>query len=255
MDTRISTDELNAVIENIDEPITEDVPENTEVVEETPPETQEEERELPNNTVDNKEVEDLKEKLAGSTRESQTLYFKNKKISETIEQAANMADPTEEEIKIYALKQGANYDDLSEFERTLLRTTLRNERKFELIHQSQQDAKRVDEWANKVDSFIDDERNIATFPTLEDNKDAFRRFAMKETRRGMDFNDLLASFLYNNKSVVQKNKGSLLNSRGNGSLTPEKPNQLDENDAARIRARSPKEYNRLVREGKIVIDV
>ena len=76
---------------------------------------------------------DYKEKFSESSREASALYFKNQKLTETIDEASKMPEPTIEELKEYANTQGADYDELDTFSQNILKKTLTNERKMEKI--------------------------------------------------------------------------------------------------------------------------
>ena len=78
---------------------------------------------------------------------------------------------------------------------------------------------------------------------------------MKESRRGVDLDDLVKAFLFDAvPSPARKNKGSLLES-GSGGRGDEKKNDgfIDEKQASILRRTNHKEYNRLVKAGKIKI--
>lgn len=198
---------------------------------------------------------DYKEKFSESSREASALYFKNQKLTETIDEASKMPEPTIEELKEYANTQGADYDELDTFSQNILKKTLTNERKMEKIQSVTEESKKIDVWAKKVDEYIETAVDDGKYPSLNTFSNEFKRFAMKESRRGLDLDDLVASFLFNAEKDVSKSRKSLLLSGGNSSAVPPKPKGLTEDQVARIRERDPKEYRRLIKAGKINIEI
>jgi hypothetical protein len=126
---------------------------------------------------------------------------------------------------------------------------------LEKIQSVTEENKKIDVWAEKVDAFIEDAVDNGKYPSLASLGKEFRRFAMKEPRRGTDLDDLVASFLYTAEKVVPRNKRSLLLSGGKGSVVTPKPAGLTEEQVARIRERDPKEYRRLIKAGKINLEL
>lgn len=264
LDNRNKKDKLNEVIEEalqeapeepqeetkIEESLDEEAPEETteEVVEEI---KEVEEEETP---VETPEV-DYQKKYSESSKEALTQYFKNKKLTETIEEANNIPDPTEEELVAYARSTGSDYDDLDEFTKGVLKETLLNKRRFEKINDIVKESKEIDAWADKVEAYANSPETIANNPLIEENAEEFKKFCMKAQRRGMDLEDLSASFLYGlaNSPVKKKKKGSMLLDGGGG--IQQKPKGLTDEDAKNIRVNNPKEYRRLIKEGKIKLEI
>ena len=198
---------------------------------------------------------DYKDKFRASSQEALTLHFKNQKLQQTIEEASALPEPTEDEVRAYAKEQGEEYDDLTTLTKNILKKTLHNENKFQKISEAQQEARNIDDWVGKVEHFVDSPEVINSYPDILDNADEFKSFAMKQDRRGMNLQDLATSFLYNIGQVTaKKNKGAMLMQGGNGATEPIKPAGLTEDEAKVIRVSDPKQYRRLVKEGKIKID-
>jgi len=206
-----------------------------------------------------KEETDYKRKYSDSSREASALYFKNKTMTDTIESASALPDPTEAELVVYAREQGAVFEDLDDFSQNILKKTLINERKFGMIHEATIANKEVDNWSRKVDEFTNSAEILAKYPSIGENDVDFKKYAMKEARRGTDLNDLVASFLFNmqgDNATPKKpaKKGSLLLSRGGGEGTP-KPSKLTAEDVRIIRNKDPKRYKQLIKDGKVGMDV
>ena len=201
---------------------------------------------------------DYKDKFVESTREASALYFKNQKLNSVIEEAALIGEPTQEELVAFAKSRGADYDHLDEFSQNILKDTLINNKRFEKIQNVAKESKQIDEWANKVDSFIEDAVDNSKYPSLNTLGQDFKKFAMKESRRGVDLNDLVASFLFSAERSLKQGtpqKKSVLLSGGNSMAAPQKAAGITEQQAAFIRENDPKEYRRLIKTGQINIDL
>jgi len=208
-----------------------------------------------NNQRPTQEV-DYKEKFTESTREASALYFKNQKLNQTIEEASKIAEPTQEELTAYAKSIGADYDDLDEFSQNMVKRTYINEKRFEKIQNVASESKKVDEWANNVDSFIEDAVDNSKYPSLATLGADFKKFAMKESRRGVDLDDLVASFLFSaERNLKQTPRKSVLLSGGNSQAVPQRQAGLSEQQVAMIRENDPKEYRRLIKSGQINIEI
>lgn len=199
----------------------------------------------------------LKKNLSDSTREAMNLHFKNEKLNETIEEAANLPEPTEAELKEYATKQGAEWDELDVFSRNILRNSLVNDRRFEKIRSVQQESKRVDAWSKKVDAFIEDSVDTGKYPSLSTHDADFKKYVMKESRVGLDLNDLAASFLFGLDSTpARPKKKSLLLPSTSGQGGGEAVRKgLNESQVAFIRTHDPRKYRELIKSGKINLSI
>ena len=261
IDNRKKKEELKEVVEeSIADPVVnlEEIPneEPIKVVEEQVEQKVEEVKEEPK--VDEpKPSPDYKEKYHESSKESLTQYFKNKKLTSVIEEANNLPEPTEDELIIFARSKGTVYDDLDDFSKAILKETLWNKNKTNKINEIVVESKEIDAWADKVESFTNSVETVAKYPLVEENAEEFKKFCMKSQRRGMDIEDLATSFLYGLSSVTPKKatKGSMLLSGGSSGGKEEKPAGITDEDAMNIRLSNPKEYRRLVKSGKIKIEI
>lgn len=212
-----------------------------EVEEQEEPKKPEEKEELPPEP-------DYKEKFVNSTREAQVLASKNKKITEVIEQAASLDEPTDEEMT----KSYPDWDLMTDSERRLAKDSVLSKKKFALIHNAILETKKVDEWVAKVDEFVEDPKTITDNPALEGKEADFRAFCLKPTRRGVDFEDLVNSFLFTVKPE-QKHTGSLLET-ATGGPKENKPKELTVEEISMIRRNDPKKYKELIKQGKVKIN-
>lgn len=217
---------------------------------ETAEEPKEETEEKPEKETTEEPFIDYKEKFAASTREAQVLSAKNKKLTEIIDKASDLPEPTEEELRA----EYPDWDTLTFVEQKLAKDNLMNKKKFELVHQAVQEAKKIDEWVEKVDKFIEEATASEKYPELEGKEDAFRRFCLKPTRRGVDFEDLVKAFLFD-IAPPEKHKGSLLETGTAGPKEKPKPHEYTAEEVARIRKTDQRKYMRLIKEGKIKIEI
>lgn len=240
--------------EPIEEKIEEEVEEQP--IEEVVEEAVEEEVVVEEKPKQEKPQVDYKEKFSQSSKEAMALHFKNQKLEEILDSAVEVPEPTEAELIDYARAKGSLWEDLDEFSKGILKDTFKNNRALEKIRLAREESRKVEDWARKVEGFVNSEETISKFPSLEDLGEDFKRFAMRESRRGMDLEDLVASFLYNAPQVpVKKNKGSLLLSRGNGRTVTEVPTGLTAEQVEIVRRKDPKEYRRLIKAGKINFEI
>lgn len=195
------------------------------------------------------------DQLAEQRREAQILAAQNKKLTDTINKAATLGEPTLDELITAARIEGADWDTLSDFEKAMFKKTYVSEKKMEIIHSATNDINKINEWAEKVDTFIGEQETKQEYKELSGHEAEFRKFAMTESHRGLDIT-LLADAFLNKVPEVQKKKGSLF-PIGGGS-PPSKPKTdaiTDPEQAASLRTSNPREYARKVRAGKIKIEV
>jgi hypothetical protein len=193
----------------------------------------------------------VEERYKQSTQEAQILHNKNKKFSETVEKAAKIPEPTEEEMK----NAYPDWDVMSATEQKLAKESVMHKKKFDMIHGVVLEGKKVEEWAEEVDSFLI--KAITQYPSLDGKEEQFKRYCMKESRRGVDFDILVNAFL-NLVSTTKppRKKGSLFSTASGGKPDKKKQEQyIDEKQAAILRKNDQKTYNRLVREGKIKFEL
>lgn len=256
---------LNEIL-NDDSPIAEDVDPadhdgeiDAEDIDPNVPESQEDAEEAEEVVEEDPEEIDYKKKFSASSREATTQYFKNKKLVDTIDKASVLPDPTIEELRVYAKEQGSDFDELDAFAQNILKKTLVNERRFEMIHATSTESKAIDDWADKVDSFSNSPDTVAKYPDVVENDVEFKKYCMKESRRGMDLQDLVASFLFGMgdkpiKKAPRPKKDMLLAGGGSQGGTP-KPKQLTAEELRVIRSSNPARYKILVKEGKAGLDL
>ena len=180
-----------------------------------------------------KELEEKNRKLKASAQESIILHSTNKKIQESIMQASEMPLPTDEEM----ITKFSNWEDLDDFSQKMARENEWNSRKIQAVTSVSQEFRDYNAWEARVNEFVTDPKTITDTPLLDGKEEEFKKFAMKPTRRNVDFEDLVRSFLYDEKQTVT-HKGSMLDTtsakpkvaKDNSKLTVEQGRQLRETD-------------------------
>lgn len=206
----------------------------------------------PNPAGDPPAEDPYKRKFAESSREAQILASKNRKITETIEQAAALPEPTEEELKA----KYTDWDNLTDFEKQMAKDAYISSKRFGLINQAVIENSKVDEWAKKVDEYVENPTTLQNYKDLEGRQAEFRSFAMKESRRGLDMEELVKYFLaVEPKPTAPVAPGTMVQ-RPNGGNPPKPaaPGYTVE-QAALLRKTDHKKYNELVMSGVIKIEL
>jgi hypothetical protein len=130
------------------------------------------------------------------------------------------------------------------------------EKRFGLVNEAIQSTKKIDEWATKVDTFIDSTDAKPEFIKLSSHEAEFRAFCMKEAHRSTPIDILLSAFLQN-LPAQPKNRGSLFETAKGGEKTIINTKITDTEQARMLRTGTEaqqKEYKRLVKTGKIALE-
>lgn len=212
------------------------------------------EEKAPDGEEERQEVtEDYKKRYTESTREAQILYAQNKKKEEAIQAAADLPEPTETDLKIEAIKQGFQFDDMTDIEKALFRQSVHANKKLEKITTITQEGKDVIEWNKKVDDFIEDPKTLIKYTDLEGKTEEFKQFASRATRRGLDFNDLISAFLYETEKARPKHKGKMFETGTGGPNDKPKPKDdtISAMEGRKLMKTNYKLYTQKLKEGKI----
>ena len=204
----------------------------------------------PEEEKETKKTPDYKEKYVNSAKEAYVLNQKNRKTNEALEKAMETPEPSEEELQ----KEFSDWEVMSEFEKKMAKDSLQNTRRFQALEEITKENKDLAVWQKKVDKFVDDPQTLIDNPKLEGREDEFKLFAMKPTRRNMDFDTLKAAFLYDASiKPSSKKKGSMFESGTGGPTTKGKPasNKISVEEARDLRKHDYKKYSQYLREGKI----
>lgn len=201
------------------------------------------------------EEPDYKKRYSDSSSEAHILYSKNKKMADAISKAGEVAEPTEEELKA----EYSDWDDMTDTEKRLAKRSLHDSRKLQAITESAKEFKDLDEWNKKVTDFLIDPETLVDHPQLEGKEEDFKTFVTsKSTRMGVDFDDLVASFLYaESQKVKPKNKGSMFEHSSSGKNGKPKPksDKISIADSKLLMKTNYKKYLELLKLGKIEQEV
>ena len=230
-------------IEDVEEDEPED--EQDEEIEEEPEEQEEPE---PSEEEETERIKELKERQKKSTQEAQVLHARDKKLFETLEAIDEIPEPTEEEL----VKEFPDWEVMTEFEKRIAKNDIINGKKFNSLDKMRKDFKDIDVWQGKIDTFVQDPKNLTKFPKIDGRTDEFKIFASKPSRRGVDFEDLIPAFLYANETARPKHKGKMFET-GQGDSKPTKPksNKLSIEDARELRKTDYNKFKKLLIAGKI----
>jgi len=193
---------------------------------------------------------DYKKRFAESTREAQILHSKNKKLTEAIEKANQLPEPTEAEL---AKEFGDEWEDMSTLERRFARDNYLNKKKFELLSGVTSEFSEADKWSEKVGTYIEDPAVLTKHPELEGQEAEFVAFANKPSRRGVDLEDVVSAFLYSAKPV-KRHKGSLLESGNGGDKTSPNSGKLTVEEGRKLRVTDYKKFTEYLKAGKIQLE-
>lgn len=234
--------EEDTPVEGPDDSVDKDKIQEESPVEETPPQEEE-----PEPTPE--PIIDYKKKYTESKREALVIQSRNKKLSEAVDQASQIDNPTEEEMTV----EFPDWDVMNETERRLATDNVINKRRFEAIHKASQEGKDITDWNDKVDKYIDDPKTLIANPSLEGKTDDFKIFASKPTRRGIDFTDLVSAFLYEMEKVTKPSKGKMFETGSGGPNTSPKPksDKITLSEARVLMKTDYKKYKEYLTEGKI----
>lgn len=162
---------------------------------------------------------DYKKKFSESSREAQVQGFKNKEIQTAVDAAAQIPDPSEEDLKVAY----PTWEEMTETEQMLAKDNLLNKRRFELVHEATEKFKKVDEWTEQVDTYTGDPKTLIAHPELEGKVEEFKQFVSKPSRRGIDLEDLVLAFGGEQAKIVPVvHKGQMFEQGSSGTL-PDKP--------------------------------
>jgi len=213
------------------------------------PEVEDKEEELSEPDEDTQDDTDWRARYRGSTQEAQVLASQNKNLVTAVDEAAKLAEPTDEDlIKEY----GGEWEIMDNVQRKLAKDNFLNKRRFEMVDQAVQKTKKSEEWVGKVREFTDDAKTLEKFPGLKGKEVEFSQFCAIPSRVGVDFGDLVKAFLFDVPPVRPQRK-NLFETKGGGQVT--KPKGLTSEEVAFIRTNDQKKYKQLIKEGKIKFEI
>lgn len=200
-----------------------------------------------------KEKEALRKRVANSSRENEIIMAQNKKMAEAFDKASEVPEPTEDDLA----KTYPDWEGMSDFEKKMAKNALINDLRFAAIKEASKDFKDLEQWTGKVDAFVDSPENLTKYPLLEGKQEDFKLYATHPRRRGVDFEDLVAGFLFTAEVNKPKNKGKMfpVGSAGDKKHSNPAPQKLSISDSEKLRNSNYSEYVKQLRAGNISNEV
>lgn len=192
---------------------------------------------------------DYKKKFVDSTREAQILASRNRKMTEVLEQADQIPDPTPDELKA----QFPDWELIDPVQQTLIKDSIKNKKIFSMLGQVTKESKDIEAWNGKVDEFVSDPKTLIQYPDLEGKQDDLKVYATKATRRGVDFQDIVSSFLFTEAKSRPKNKGAMFQAPTPGPSVAPKPasDKISITEAMELKKTNYRKYRELLVARKI----
>lgn len=222
-----------------------------------PEKEEEEEEEVPEVKPEPKKEEpDYKIKFAESSREAQVIAHSKKEFEQQIEEAQNLPEPTEDQVK----QEFQDYDLLSDFERESAKEMTHSrliKRAIASITSKQKEAEqKVEERAKQADTFSIDPDMLKKFPKLEGKQEEFKVFATKQTRLTLDLEDAAALFSTTIPEST-KHKGQMFETGLGGDTGKQKPkdDKISLSEAAVLQKTDYKKWKEMLVAGKISSEV
>lgn len=198
--------------------------------------------------------EQKEQRYKAQQAEAQVQFERNKALIDKFEKAGQIATPTIDELKAYVRQDGVDWDELTTFEQSMAKKTYISEKKSDSFAEAVTEVKQIDSWSKSVDEFIDSTEDKPEYVELSSHEADFRKFALKDSHRGTPVDILLGAFLHQ-LPPLEKKKGSMFESGGGGEKTEVKTHIDDADTAKQLRENNPREYKRLLKAGKIKLDV
>jgi len=230
----------------------EKIKEKVELEEETKEEEVEEEKveeKVDEEVVEEKEEPDYKEKFSESSREAQKIHAKNRKLNEGISKASEINTVDDEELKV----EYPDWDVMSETEQKLARKNLINDKRFAVVTQATEEAKKIEKWGDDVDKFVGDPKTLADYPEIDGKEEEFKTFANETLNHAVPFKVLVSAFLHDMSTKRIKNKGKMfeVGSGGPNEKLKTKGDKISLDEAAKLMKTDYKKYKELLLSGKI----
>lgn len=196
-----------------------------------------------------KEDIDYKKKFTESSREALILRAKEKKLNDALEMAKLIPEPTEEEM----IKEYPEWDTMSDSERRTATRLVKADRRFAALEEVTKESKDIEGWNEKIDQFVEDPKNLITYPQLEGKIEEFKQYAAKPTHRAIPFDVLVFAFLGDRAAQPKKsNKGQQFEQGNGGPKEKAKANdKISFEQSETIRKTDYKRWTELLRAGKI----
>ena len=194
-----------------------------------------------------------KKKFSESSREAQRINAKNRIINKAIQEAEDIPEPTEEEMK---KQYGDDWDLMSDVDKTLIKETEINRRWRTKIKEASDQAVKIEKWDQSVNEFVEDPKTLNQYPDLEGKTEAFKEFASVTENNNVPFKILVGAFLHESSSGKTSNKGSMfIRGKGGSKENVVNDGSLSLEEARKLRETDYPKYKEKLMAGKIKLDI
>lgn len=193
---------------------------------------------------------DYKKKFSESSKESQKLYAKNRKLDQAIDEANELPEPTDEDLQ----QSYTDWEIMSDTEKLLAKESLINKRFRERLAKAREESRKIEQWEKSVDDYIDNPQTFIDNPDMEGKQTLFKSFAAREENNSVPFKTLVNAFLYEQtKNAPAKKKGKMFETGvgGPNDAPKTKSDKLSVADSRLLAQTDYKKYSELLRAGKI----
>ena len=193
---------------------------------------------------------DYKKKFSEEARQNQKIYAKNRKLNEGISKASEIVDVNEEELKT----EYPDWDVMSDTEQKLAKKSLINDKRFAIVNQATEEAKKIEKWSDDVTTFISDPKILANNPQLEGKEEDFKVYANALSNHAVPFNILVSAFLHDMSNKPKpNNKGRMFEVGSGGPNEKMKPkgDKISITEAGQLMKTDYKKYKEYLLAGKI----
>jgi hypothetical protein len=197
-----------------------------------------------------------KNKFTESSRENQLERERREQAEKRAEELSKPKEVTDDLMK----QKYPDWDNYDDGVKAALKNTVVQEQKIAALEKGQSEYHNERKWQSQIDGFLAE--NDETEKIVIKDKDAFKKYCNKPERKGMSLDILAAAFAYEVGTTAPaqpaKKKGSMLETgSGQGATNKHKTDKKEytAEDAKMLRLNNPKEYERLVRSGKLDIKI
>ena len=194
-------------------------------------------------------LEDEKKKFSASARENQRIYSKNRVMNQALEEANEIPEPTDDEMK----SEFNDWELMGETEKMLAKETVISRKWRGRISQAKEQAAKIEKWNESVNQFVEDPKVLSDNPDLEGKTEEFVEFATLDTNISVPFYFLVAAFLHEQSKERVSHKGKMFETGSGGPNDRPTPasDKISLEDARRLRETDYAKYKELLSAGKI----
>jgi len=190
-----------------------------------------------------------------SSREAHKLKQREGKMNAAMDEADNLPEPTEEEMKG---KYGDDWDVMDSFQKQVAIDSYQANRKLDILARARRETKQIDDWSGKVDRFVDNPKTLNNYPGLEGKIDDFKQYASNPKEMNGDMDTIVKAFLFESETKKidrnAKNKGKQMfpTGKSGGQTKPQRSDgMLSVEEGAVLMRTDYKKFRELLAQGKI----